>query len=127
MGKLYTLDGKLLTETPEIRIGDKVYPVDDRQKTVKKLMKLQTQVSGSSDPNETDRLTMEAFRLAFGDKAAKEIDDMNMPFAAYQRLFELVISAMTGEEPEEIDARFQEAKQQAGKQSTAEKQQPRLV
>jgi hypothetical protein len=127
MGKLYTLDGKLLTETPEIRIGDKVYPVDDRQKTVKKLMKLQTQVSGSSDPNETDRLTMEAFRLAFGDKAAKEIDDMNMPFAAYQRLFELVISAMTGEEPEEIDARFQEAKQQAGKQSTAEKQQPHLV
>ena len=127
MGKLYTLDGKLLTETPEIRIGDKVYPVDDRQKTVKKLMKLQTQVSGSSDPNETDRLTMEAFRLAFGDKAAKEIDDMNMPFAAYQCLFELVISAMTGEEPEEIDARFQEAKQQAGKQSTAEKQQPHLV
>ena len=28
MGKLYTLDGKLLTETPEIRIGEKVYPVD---------------------------------------------------------------------------------------------------
>ena len=32
MGKLYTLDGKLLTETPEIRIGEKVYPVDSRQK-----------------------------------------------------------------------------------------------
>lgn len=30
MGKLYTLDGKLLTETPEIRIGEKVYPVDSR-------------------------------------------------------------------------------------------------
>ena len=28
MGKLYTLDGKLLTETPELRIGEKVYPVD---------------------------------------------------------------------------------------------------
>ena len=37
MGKLYTLDGKLLTETPEIRIGEKVYPVDSRQKTVKKM------------------------------------------------------------------------------------------
>ena len=40
MGKLYTLDEKLLVGTPEIRVGDKVYPVDDRQKTVKKLMKL---------------------------------------------------------------------------------------
>ena len=34
MGKLYTIDHKLLTETPEIRIGDKVYEVEDRQKTV---------------------------------------------------------------------------------------------
>lgn len=37
MSKLYTLDGKLLTETPEIRIGEKIYPVDNRQKTVAKL------------------------------------------------------------------------------------------
>ncbi len=36
MGKLYTIDGKLLTNTPEIRIGDKVYPVDSRTSTVKK-------------------------------------------------------------------------------------------
>ena len=40
MGKLYTLDCKLLTETPEIRIGEKVYPVDSRQKTVKKILAL---------------------------------------------------------------------------------------
>ena len=38
--KLYTIDDKLLTERPEIRIGEKVYPVDDRQKTVEKIMQL---------------------------------------------------------------------------------------
>ena len=27
MGKLYTLDGKLLTETPEIRVGEKIYQI----------------------------------------------------------------------------------------------------
>lgn len=32
MAKIYTLDGKLLTERPEIRIGDKIYAVDDRTK-----------------------------------------------------------------------------------------------
>ena len=37
MGKLYTVDHKLLTETPEVRIGDKVYAVDHRQKTVRKM------------------------------------------------------------------------------------------
>jgi len=36
MGKLYTLDDKLLIGSPEIRIGDKVYPVDDRIKNRQK-------------------------------------------------------------------------------------------
>ncbi|HEX2986151.1 MAG TPA: hypothetical protein VHO71_04975 [Caproiciproducens sp.] len=104
MGKLYTLDEKLLIGSPEIRIGDKVYPVDDRQKTVKKLMKMN---SDQSQENMDQTL-----KLAFGDKAFKEIDEMNIPFLAYQQLFELVVAAMTGEEPEEVAARFQESKQQ---------------
>ena len=37
---MYTVDNKLLTECPEIRIGDKVYPIDDRQKTVEKVQKI---------------------------------------------------------------------------------------
>lgn len=119
MGKLYTLDDKLLIGTPEIRIGDKVYPVDDRQKTVKKLMKL------TADKDAVAENMDEALKLAFGDKAG-EIDRMNLPFPAYQRLFELVIAAMTGEEPEEVAARFQDAKQ-AAEQPAAGKQQPHLV
>jgi len=116
MGKLYTLDDKLLIGTPEIRVKDKVYPIDDRQKTVKKLMKLTANGTGTAD--EID----ETMRLGLGEKAFKEIDGMNLPFPAYQQLFEILVAAMTGEEPEEVAARFQEAKQPA-----AEKQQPHLV
>ena len=105
MGKLYTLDEKLLIGGPEIRIGSKVYPVDDRQKTVKKLMKVDR-----SDVDAVDG----AFKLAFGNKAANEIDAMDLPFNAYISLFELVIAAMTGEEPEEVEARFQEVKSKQG-------------
>ena len=43
MGKMYALDGKYLTERPEVRIGDKVYAVDDRVKTVRKLFEIQKQ------------------------------------------------------------------------------------
>ena len=78
MSKLYTLDGKLLTETPEIRIGEKIYPVDNRQKTVAKLQ--------------------------------STIGSQNMPYPAYQQLFELVVAAMTGEDPEEAGARFPKEK-----------------
>ena len=106
MSKMYTLDGALLVERPEIRIGEKVYPVDNRQKTVEKLMKVTQNVEKS--PMEGIR---KALALAFGEDAAHEIDGLDLPFPAYQKLFELVMAAMTGEEPESVAARFQAAKQ----------------
>ena len=102
MSKLYTLDGKLLTETPEIRVGEKIYPVDNRQKTVKKLMALNVEKA------DLDAQIDAVLKLAFGPEAFREIDGMDLPFPAYQKLFELVMAAVTGEEPEEIEARFQE-------------------
>ena len=105
MGKLHTLDGKLLTETPEIRIGEKVYPVDSRQKTVKKILALADDESVPMG----ERID-EALKLALGDKNAVEIDRMDMPFPAYQRLFELVMDAVTGQEDEPDKARFQAEK-----------------
>ena len=70
MGKLYTLDGKLLTETPEIRIGEKVYPVDSRQKTVKKILAL----SDDESKPMGERID-EALKLALGDESAVESTD----------------------------------------------------
>ena len=92
MGKMYTLDKKLLVGSPEIRIGEKVYPVDDRTKNVKKILTL---FKGKSD-NDFESIE-EALKLAFGEKY-KEIEALDLPFAAYQQLIELVIKALTGEE-----------------------------
>lgn len=94
MAKMYTLDKKLLIGSPEIRIGDEVFPIDDREKNVKKIMKLFNE-SGKDDMEKAD----EAFELAFGENY-KKIADMDMPFAAYLELQKLVIAALTGEEPD---------------------------
>jgi hypothetical protein len=108
MSRLYTVDNKLLVDTPEIRIGEKIYPVDDRQKTVKKIMKL---LDGKDGENKGQiELVDKVFILALGEKNAKEIDDMNLPFAAQQSVFENLLAAITGEEPKDIDARFQDGK-----------------
>lgn len=104
MGKLYTLDNKLLTETPEIRIGEKVYGLDNRKKTVTKVQNL---MNGMNADNQEERM-QEMLSLAFGAEESKEIDSMNMPYPAYQQLFVLVVAAMTGEEPETVAGSFRQ-------------------
>ena len=104
MGRLYTLDQKLISKTPEIRIGEKIYPIDDRTKTVMKVTKMDT-----SDAENVSKI----LELALGKPAAKEVDEMNLPFVAYLKLLEIIIAAMTGEEMETVSARFQEAAQKS--------------
>ena len=49
-----------------------------------------------------------AIVLALGKPAAKELNEMDLPFPAYMQLFTLVISAATGEKPEVVEQRFQD-------------------
>lgn len=91
MGKMYSFDNKLLCGSPEIRIGDKVYSIDDRTSTVKKILKIFKEKGESLD------VADEVLKLAFG-KSYDEIAEMDMPFSAYQKLIEIVISAVTGQE-----------------------------
>lgn len=104
MGKLYTFDDKLLTETPEIRIGEKIYAVDNRYKTVNTMQKIDT----SNENSVKDML-----KLAFGKEAANELNIDEMPFPAVYSLFKLAVAAMTDEDPEEVEARFQKSKEQS--------------
>ncbi|MDE5883890.1 MAG: hypothetical protein K2H29_02230 [Oscillospiraceae bacterium] len=100
MSKMYSFDNKLLCGSPEIRIGDKVYPIDARTSTVKKVLKI-----FSNKENDNLDSADEALKLAFGKNYA-EIAAMDMPFSAYQKLIEIVVSAMTGEEPKKTEQSF---------------------
>lgn len=108
MAKMYTLDNKLLVDKPEIRIGDKCYAVDDRAKTVKTAMKM-----FEKKDSETDNVDMidDTLKLLLGEKAFKEIEALDLSWAAYQGLMELALAAATGEEPETMKERFQESKE----------------
>ncbi len=97
MAKMYTFDDKLLCGSPELRIKDKVYPIDDRTSTVKKILKIFNKKSNDNDNFDNAE---EVLKLALG-KNYPEIAEMDMPFSAYQKLTEIIISAMTGQETEE--------------------------
>jgi hypothetical protein len=109
MGKMYTLDDELLGGSPEIRIGDKVFSIDDRQKTVRKAMKLfdKSKTDSETEQQNTDDFERieELFKLAFG-KNYKEIESMELSFSACNKITEIIISAMTGAEVEKNKDNF---------------------
>ena len=101
MAKLYTLDDKLLTEVPEVRVGDKVYPVDNRQKTVMAIQRAMEQ----TDADPAAQMSA-ALRLALGEQAERELAARDLPYPAVQALFALVLAGVTGEEAEGVQRRF---------------------
>ena len=105
MAKLYTLDDKLLTEGPEVRVGDKVYPVDNRQKTVMAIQRAMEQ----TDAEPAAQMSA-ALRLALGEQAERELAERDLPYPAVQALFALVLAAVTGEEAEAVQRRFRRAR-----------------
>ena len=98
MAKMYTVDGKLLVEKNAVQIGDKIYAVDDRVATVKKIQA----VTG----DDADKQILE---LALGKAAVKELDIDNMRFPVFSALMSKVMAAVTDEDEDEFDARFREA------------------
>lgn len=113
MGKLYTLDKKLLIGSPEIEIGDNKYSIDDRTKTVRKVMKLSAQLKedGKDESPEKFDVIDQIMELAFGANS-REVSEVlgNLPFKAYLEVIDTVIDAMTNGDPEEYEKKKAEKK-----------------
>ncbi len=102
MAKIYTTDGKLLTETPQIEINGKLFAVDNRKSTYDKI---QEAVEKSDGKNE-ERIILEH---AFGKAQMKEIDAMELSVKGYMTLLTYVHAAIFDISYEEAEARFQKA------------------
>lgn len=123
MGKLYALDRKLLIGSPEIEIGDNKYPIDDRTKTVRKVMKFSAQLKedeSNESPEKFDAID-QIMELAFGTKF-REVDEAlgDLPFKAYLEIIDMVIDAMTNGDPEEYEKKKAEKKEEDFRSSDAE-------
>lgn len=101
MAKMYTLDKKLLIGSPVIQIGDTGVSVtiDDRTKTVRKVAKLSKR-EGDKDGEDID-LNDELLKTVLTPADYKKVEELDLPFAAYQQLIKLATAALTGDDPEE--------------------------
>lgn len=93
--KIIDTKGSVLTgdNHPSLKIGDKIYTVDDRKSTWDKIQQVQ------ADPN-TEDSNMAALELALGKKAVKEImeADGGITVEGFQNLTFYVMAAITGQD-----------------------------
>ena len=97
---MYEVERALLEGKPEVRIGDKVYAVDDRMSTFARMNRAlgdaQTELSEFG-------IILEH---GLSKEAAAEIEEMDLSFAAMHSVVLLVMAAMQGVGEEEARRRF---------------------
>ena len=82
---------------PQLKIADKLYTVDNRQKTFDKITKVQKNTE--LDDNER---TNKIYELALGKDAAKEILKMNLPVESSVYLSYCIMGAIVGDDPKKL-------------------------
>lgn len=83
---------------PQLKVGDKLYTVDNRQSTWDKIQKIQNDVK-LVDEEKTQKI----YELALGKKAAKEILDMDLSVELNRSFSFCVMGAIIGEDPKELE------------------------
>ncbi len=88
---------------PQLKIGDKLYTVDDRKSTWDKIQALQ------DDESVSDK-DIAIFDLALGKKATEEILSLDLSVEGYTNLTFFVMAAITGEDFDELKKASRERK-----------------
>lgn len=100
MAKIYTTDGKVITEAPQIQIGDRLFAVDTRKSTYDKMQK---EIEKSKGDRPEEDIILE---FAFGKAAFKQIQEMDLPLNGFLNLITYVYAAMFDISFEEAQERF---------------------
>ena len=82
---------------PQVKIGDKLYTVDNRQSTFDKIQEIQ------NDVTLTDKEKQEkTYELALGKEEAKEINELDLSVESNVYLSFCIMGAITGQNPDEL-------------------------
>ena len=105
MSKVIDISAKLTNERPKLKLAeDKIYEKDNRKNTILK-MNQEMQKADIEDIEFID----EMIEMLLGEKAAKEINEMNLSISNYQNIMIAIMAAITGEEYEVAEKRFRES------------------
>lgn len=97
MSKMIDISAKLTNARPKLKLAeDKIYEIDDRKNTI---IKMENTLK-NSDINDLNFLD-EIIKLLLGEKAAKEIDEMDLSISDYQTIVIAIMASIQEMEFEE--------------------------
>ncbi|HAV90204.1 MAG TPA: hypothetical protein DCW44_02885 [Eubacterium sp.] len=82
---------------PQIKIVDRLYTVDDRQKTFEKIQEVQ-----KNEELEENEKTRQIYELALGKEATEEIMNLDLSVEKTIYLSYCIMGAITGEDPDKL-------------------------
>lgn len=94
---MYQIDNDKLNQRPEVRIGDKIFTIDNRLSTFRKIS---SALGGGSDELEA------VLAQALGKDAYEEVLRMDLPYSVMQELIIIVLAAIQDLPLEEARRRF---------------------
>jgi len=98
MNKIINITDKLSTEKPKLKVGEKVYAVEDSMATVMKFEEL-------ASAGTTTKI-LEAIELALGKEAVEELDVKSLSIGNFKVIMTAILAAMQGIDYDEAEARF---------------------
>ena len=99
---MYVVDGEKLVKRPEVRIGDKVYQIDNRLSAYERI----NQRVKEGDGGEFEIIIGEAL----GGESYAEIVEMDLPFGVMQDVVIIILAAIQDLTVEEARSRFRAGK-----------------
>ena len=97
---MYSIPQELIEKSPEIRIGDKIYKIDNKLSTFLRILKRLD--SEKAENNELNIIIGEAL----GKKALEEIVSADLPYTIMHEIIIIILAAIQGLEIEEARSRF---------------------
>lgn len=108
--KIYDISMYITNELPKVVITDELMVTVNNRKSA--VLNVQTMImeqerksaSGElSEEEDTEYAIMEkALKLLVGEKSAKAIDELDLPIPEYKKVYETIMAAATGADPESL-------------------------
>lgn len=108
--KIYDISSYITNELPKMMISDDIVVTINNRKSVilnvqAMIMEFEKKASEQNvDPAEADIKMMEkTLQMLIGESNAKKIEDLDLPLPEYKKIFETIMAAAQGIDPDELN------------------------